>query len=910
LILLLLTTQVAMAVTAGGFHSLAIKSDGTLWAWGRNSDGQLGNGTIVSSPLPVQIGSGFSMLAAGSRHSLALKPDRTLWAWGYNANGQLGDGTQIDRKTPVMIGGSYSSIAAGELHSIALETDGSLWAWGYNANGQLGDGTTTDRANAVLVGTGFISIAAGYQHTLALKNDGTLWAWGKNEDGQLGDGTTTNRSSPVLIGAGFSLMAAGQSHSVALKADGSLWTWGANTLGQLGNGTTASQNLPKQIGVNFHYLAAGVAHTAALKTDGQLWAWGYNGFGQLGDGTKDNRNIPVLIDSNMISVTAGYAHTLATKTDGRLWSWGYNTSGQLGDGTSGPNNPPQLRPVQTSLTAGFIDNQAPTVPSGLVAVPVSSTQVNIEWAVSTDNVGVSAYKLYRDDQLYAVLGNVVRFSNTALKTDTTRYSYALAACDEANNCSARSPAVKTLIYTPSGLATPIETTSQVVSNPSANLTVDTSGALVVTAQTSPIVLSSAAPENALIKLQTTETVSITSGKTTLEYTDQVGSAQLVIRTVDNQPQLEVAKGTVQINSPASGNTISVVSSNQKTVGSFVTQTTGDKVIVEKTDTTAAFFVDTGKVKYQGPAQTAAAVDVYQGENTQLNATGALNQLALGSLGGKKQVPGDPLPVTTTSKDTNTKVPNLEGTLARFNNTLTLQEIVGEMIKGLVGDTKGIGKLTYDKSTGVITYVVGTAIYRLIALGDVLVQLNQFAATNVSATAGAAYSLASRGIQMSLSGALGYFSDLQTVVKAADANGTLSLKPTGAIEARLGGGHYVVMPGSTASLPSTPTPSVGFDSADGYLVFRDHLGTLQTLYPAFLEVDTLNATFKVAAPAFILTNKADGTVTAAISGQNFALRPEYMVVDQPVGHSAESYWQENGTIYLRNADLSAQGFKVQ
>jgi len=1006
LLLLLLMTQAAMAVTAGGFYTLAIKSDGTLWAWGKNSEGQLGDGSNDATSVPKLVASGFSAVAAGDKHTLALKPDRTLWAWGLNGNGQLGDGTQISRSSPVSVGSGFSSMSAGEQHTVALKSDGSLWAWGYNVNGQVGDGTASQRLSPVKIGTDFVSVAAGYQHTLAIKNDGSLWAWGNNGSGQLGDGTTTNRSSPVMIGTGFTAVAAGQTHTVALKADGSLWAWGSNALGQLGlgNGTTASQNTPIQVATGFSYVTTGVAHTVALKTDGTLWAWGYNGFGQLGDGSLINQSSPVQIDTGVTSFAAGYAHTVAFKSEGTLWAWGHNEIGQLGDGSAFGSGNKQVKPVQITLTAGFADNQAPTAPTGLAASAASSSQINLAWAASTDNLGVASYRVYRDGVLIAVLGNVIEASIAGLK-ELTAYSFSLAACDEANNCSSRTSAVtattskpsaplsaialscptsinsktsgtcstiatyqdgatksvsstlsssntaalnaaaasltagsvttdtvvtitaaytensitktatasvtvKAPAVTPSGTVTPVTKPDDVVSNPGANVSVDSSGALVVTKTTTPIVLSSAAPENALVKLQTLDPVSFTSGTTTLQYTDQVGAAQLVIRTVNNQPQLEVAKGTVEISAPASGITISVVSSNQKSVGSIVTQTTADKVVVDKTDTTSAVFVDAGKVNYQGPGQT-TAVPVYQGENTQLDTSGTLNQLALGSLGGKKQVPGDPLPLTTTPKDTATKVPNLEGNLPRFNNTITLQDIVREMIKDLVKDTTGLGKLSYDKSTGVITYAVGTTTYRLIALGDVLVQLNQFAATTAAATAGGAYTLASRGIQMSLSGALGYFSDLQTLVKAADANGTLNLKPTGAIELRVGAGHYVVMPGSGASLPNNPTLLPGFEAdPSGYAVFRDHLGTLQTLYPAFLDVDTLSSTFKSAAPTIVMTNKPDGTVTAVLAGQNYTIRPEYVVVDQPVGHAAEAYWLDSGMFYLRNANLSAQAFRVR
>ncbi|MFA6313890.1 MAG: hypothetical protein WC681_20630, partial [Sterolibacterium sp.] len=365
---------------------------------------------------------------------------------------------------------------------------------------------------------------------------------------------------------------------------------------------------------------------------------------------------------------------------------------------------------------------------------------------------------------------------------------------------------------------------------------------------------------------------------------------------------------VQISSPSIGNTISVMSSNENlSVGAIVTQTSADSVVVVKTDTSASVFVDSGQVNYQGPGAS-APVPVYKGESTQLDAAGNLNQISLGSLDGVNQVPGDPLPVQFT-KDTATKIPVLEGPLARFGNSVSLLDIVGDQLKAALGDTTG--QLSYDKTTGVITYMLGNTAYRLIPLGDVLVKLNQFSDTNVAASAGGAYTLASRGIQMSLSGALGYFSDLQTAVKTADASGTLNLKPTGAIEAKFLGGRFVVMPGLSASIPVNPSPLPGFESdANGYAVFRDHLGTLQTLYPAFLDVDTLSSTIRTAVPTATLSNKTDGSVTAGLGGQDFSLRADYTVIATPAAHTADPYWQDGELIYFRNSDQSAQGFRAQ
>jgi alpha-tubulin suppressor-like RCC1 family protein len=333
-------------IDAGAFHSVGIKADGSLWAWGRNNDGQLGDGTTTDRTSPVQIGTAtnWASIDCGYSHTIATKTDGSLWAWGYNSYGQLGDGTTTSRTSPVQIGTAknWASIAGGGIHTIATKTDGSLWAWGWNGNGQLGDGTTTQRTSPVQIGTAtnWASIAGGWAHTIATKMDGSLWAWGANDNGALGDGTTTDRTSPIQIGTttNWASIAGGAYHTIATQTDGSLWAWGGNYAGQLGDGTTTSRTSPVQIGTatNWAKLAAGAYHTIATQTDGNLWAWGGNNSGQLGDGTTTSRTSPVQIGTatNWASIAGGGKHTIATKTDGTLWAWGDNEFGQLGDGGS------------------------------------------------------------------------------------------------------------------------------------------------------------------------------------------------------------------------------------------------------------------------------------------------------------------------------------------------------------------------------------------------------------------------------------------------------------------------------------------------------------------------------------------------------------------------------------------------
>jgi alpha-tubulin suppressor-like RCC1 family protein len=368
-LLVLVGISNAQKIAAGGWHSVVICNDNTAKAFGENATGQLGNGSNTDSNVPVSTGlSNVIAVSAGGdqleAHSMALKSDGSVWTWGSNIYGALGNGSTNSTNTPVQafIFGTVTAISAGGWHSVALKSDGTVWTWGWNMDGQLGDGTTTDKTIAAQVPglSGVVAIEAGTYHTLALKNDGTVWAWGDNQYGQIGNGTTgTDVLSPVQVSGLTNVVkiCAGRFFSLAVKSDGSVWTWGQNLYGQLGDGTTNDRNVPGIVsGLTLALpavVATGAFHCTAVKNDGTVWAWGRNTYGNLGDNTLTHRLSPVQMIgvSNVIGMANGTNFTLMYKSDGTFWGCGRNLSGQLGDGTFNQHNVlTQSNPVCTIAT--------------------------------------------------------------------------------------------------------------------------------------------------------------------------------------------------------------------------------------------------------------------------------------------------------------------------------------------------------------------------------------------------------------------------------------------------------------------------------------------------------------------------------------------------------------------------------
>jgi len=338
-----------------GFNnfSLAIK-DGRLFGWGRNNLGQasIAGGESNVPANSVSVYNDWKKITAGSSHGAGIRSDGSIWTWGTNSNDTLGDSTRpnIDPipKPVSLSAGNWVKVSAGNYFTAGLLASGEIKSWGSNAFGKLGIASFVASANFPrqegLLATNWTDISAGYEHVLAINSNLQLYSWGDNSSGQLGDGTWVNKNSPTLIGAGFTSIAAGDKHSLAIRrvvGNMELWAWGDNSNGQLGNGTIVSDPTPKKIG-NFNdwvRVFAGGNSSFGLRSDGKMYAWGDNLKGQLGLGATAQYLLPTQVNPRFgsswvnIFIAQDGRHTLGMKLDESFESTGEGLYGKLGWGS-------------------------------------------------------------------------------------------------------------------------------------------------------------------------------------------------------------------------------------------------------------------------------------------------------------------------------------------------------------------------------------------------------------------------------------------------------------------------------------------------------------------------------------------------------------------------------------------------
>ena len=365
-----------------GYHNVSIHSDGTLYSWGNNSSGQLGDNSETQRTTPVTVytsgelnGKSITDVSAGWYHSLALDSDGKVYAWGDNTNGQLGDNSTTGSSVPVSVytsgalnGKTITALAAGVDHSLVLDSNGKVYAWGDNTYGQLGDASNTDSEIPVAVSTSGVlstktitAIATGFFFSVALDSDGKVYTWGYNASGQLGNSSTTASNVAVEVNTGgvlssktITAIGAGNSHCLVLDNAGDIFSWGANNDGQLGEGSYGPSSVPVTVdmtdvlsGKTINAIATGRYHSIALDSEGKVYTWGLNSSGNLGDASYTKRNTPVTVDVSGVlagkvvsAIAGGSSHCLALGSDGAIYSWGLGTSGQLGVGSTSNSNIP------------------------------------------------------------------------------------------------------------------------------------------------------------------------------------------------------------------------------------------------------------------------------------------------------------------------------------------------------------------------------------------------------------------------------------------------------------------------------------------------------------------------------------------------------------------------------------------
>lgn len=393
-------------VSIGGTRVLLVDHKGKVWAWGKNTKGQLGLGNTSDAYGPTLIPtlSNIKSVVAGKEFSLALDQNGEVWSWGDNSSGQLGQGNYKDLMIPVKIPGlkNVSVVAAGDAHSMALKSDGTLWVWGSNGSGQLGVTIKDTSVSSPLENDELdkvIAISANGKNSLAMRFDNTLWSWGDNTFGQLGDGTQSTKYMPVQVKGINKTLAIYQGvyHTAVITSDGSVWTWGLNLTGALGHNKNFL--LPNKVEGIDHVkeLALTGASTLALKEDGSVWGWGASAFGELAkENNKTEDQIAAITRiKDLDNIQSIYSHdstAMAINKQGELYSWGSNKNLRLGIYSSELKTPQLIKPIEILAV-----KEIPLPPQNFKLERIDEHKIRVKWDAPQNAEIISGYDVFFDD---------------------------------------------------------------------------------------------------------------------------------------------------------------------------------------------------------------------------------------------------------------------------------------------------------------------------------------------------------------------------------------------------------------------------------------------------------------------------------------------------------------------------------
>jgi alpha-tubulin suppressor-like RCC1 family protein len=413
-------------VVTGADFSCALKSDSTVWCWGLNSSGQLGDGTTTNRNRPVQVSglTGVTDIDYGNDFSCALKSNSTVWCWGNGSFGQLGNGATSNSSTPVQVSGltDVTQMSTGYGHACARKSDGTVRCWGWNILYNLGNGNTASSSTPVTP-TGLssvVSVRASSYGACAVLSDVTVRCWGAGNNGQLGNGgntySTSTKTQPTGLSGLASLGDFHANHFCGVMSDTTLKCWGLNDHGQIGSGDTTNKLTPVAIaGFSGVASVSGNNHTTcAVKSDGTPWCWGWGGFGMLGTGNDADQYVPTAVQgvTDVRQISSGYRHACAVLTDSTIKCWGRNQFGSLGNGTSSDSS------LAVSVLAPPVTLATPTTIT-VTATASTAKSLDVSWAAVT---GASSYtvKLYNAAGT-STLATMTGVASASTTINTTTY---------------------------------------------------------------------------------------------------------------------------------------------------------------------------------------------------------------------------------------------------------------------------------------------------------------------------------------------------------------------------------------------------------------------------------------------------------------------------------------------------------